>query len=316
MKMRRILMILAPALLIVLLGARVGTEAVEAVLPDADGSPMYGAPMSAVAGQFGAELPVGSIVIYAGTTAPEGWLMCDGGYYDRWVYSELFAVIDFTYGSSADEGAFRVPDLTGRVPVGLSPVWQFNELGRKAGETEVTLGLDHMPEHNHDVSAPSHNHGISVSPHNHVVSVSPHNHAVDDPGHDHAVNDPGHGHDINDPGHQHCIDLDNGWGGGGVDDACESNAGGAYTKGALTGISVCSATTGIVVNAGATGISVQDATVPVSLADADVSASVEDADIAITAGYSGAGQPHNNLQPYIVLNYIIKHGNSTADAGQ
>ncbi|MBN2130329.1 MAG: tail fiber protein [Sedimentisphaerales bacterium] len=316
MKTRKILMILALALLIVLLGARVGTEAVEAVLADADGVPVYGAAMSAVGGQFGEEMPIGSILIYAGTTPPDGWLMCDGQYYDLLAYPELFELIEFTYGSSADGGAFRVPDLTGRVPVGLSVIWQFNELGMKGGETEVTLGLDQMPEHNHGVTAASHSHDIAVSPHNHVVNVSPHGHGVEDPGHDHTVNDPGHGHNVHDPGHQHCIDLDDGWGGGGIDAASESNAGGAYTKGALTGISVCSATTGVVVNSHTTGVSVQNTTTPVSLEPADVSASVQEAEISVAAEYSGAGQPHNNVQPYLVVNYIIKHGNPTPGAGQ
>jgi len=316
MKTRRIVTILALALSIVLLGARVGTQTIEAVVADVDAVPAYGAAMSAVGGQFGAEMPIGSILIYAGTTPPDGWLMCDGQYYDLLAYPELFELIEFTYGSNADASAFRVPDLTGRVPVGLSVVWQFNELGRKGGETEVALGLDQMPEHNHDVSAASHSHDISVSPHNHTVNVSPHSHGVEDPGHDHTINDPGHSHNVNDPGHQHCIDLDNGWGGGGVDDACESNAGGAYTKGALTGISICNATTGIVVNSHTTGVSVQDSTAPVSLEEADVSASVENADISVSAGYSGSGQPHNNVQPYLVVNYIIKHGNATPGAGQ
>lgn len=44
-------------------------------------------------------LPVGSIIPYAGTTIPDGWLLCDGSAISRTTYSALFASIGTTYGA-------------------------------------------------------------------------------------------------------------------------------------------------------------------------------------------------------------------------
>ena len=37
--------------------------------------------------------PVGSISLFAGTTAPSGWLICDGSAVSRTTYADLFSVI-------------------------------------------------------------------------------------------------------------------------------------------------------------------------------------------------------------------------------
>ena len=56
--------------------------------------------------------PVGTVITFAGTTAPDGYLLCDGSQYaTTGTYANLFAVIGTTYGSSA--GNFYVPDLRG-----------------------------------------------------------------------------------------------------------------------------------------------------------------------------------------------------------
>jgi microcystin-dependent protein len=65
----------------------------------------------------GALVPTGLISPFGGGTAPTGWLMCDGSSYLRSAYSSLFAVIGTSYGS-ADGTHFNVPDFRGRVPVG------------------------------------------------------------------------------------------------------------------------------------------------------------------------------------------------------
>ena len=55
---------------------------------------------------------VGQVVPFAMSTAPEGWLLCDGASYLRADYDELFAVIGTSYGS-VDATHFNVPDLRG-----------------------------------------------------------------------------------------------------------------------------------------------------------------------------------------------------------
>ena len=56
--------------------------------------------------------PVGTLLDYAGTTAPSGYLMCDGRSLATDAYSKLFAVIGYSYGGSGT--SFKIPDFRGR----------------------------------------------------------------------------------------------------------------------------------------------------------------------------------------------------------
>ena len=66
-------------------------------------------------------MPTGSILPYAGSSAPTGYLLCDGSAQDRQVNSvntELFTVIGLTYGVGDGSTTFNIPDLRGRVIAG------------------------------------------------------------------------------------------------------------------------------------------------------------------------------------------------------
>lgn len=56
--------------------------------------------------------PTGSIKPFAGTTIPNGYLLCDGSAVSRTTYAALFAVIGTTYGSGDGSTTFNVPNLT------------------------------------------------------------------------------------------------------------------------------------------------------------------------------------------------------------
>lgn len=60
--------------------------------------------------------PVGTIMAYAGDTAPAGWLMCDGTAQYNTGYPALFAVVGNRFGSggSGSLAYFYVPDFRGR----------------------------------------------------------------------------------------------------------------------------------------------------------------------------------------------------------
>lgn len=62
--------------------------------------------------------PPGVILPYGGTTAPTGYVLCDGSSLDRTTYASLFAVLDTAYGA-VDSTHFNVPDLRGRFLRGL-----------------------------------------------------------------------------------------------------------------------------------------------------------------------------------------------------
>jgi microcystin-dependent protein len=63
--------------------------------------------------------PVGMIQVYAGSSAPTGWQLCNGQAISRTVYAALYAVVGTTYGAGDGSTTFNVPDLRGRTVFGL-----------------------------------------------------------------------------------------------------------------------------------------------------------------------------------------------------
>lgn len=111
----------------------------------------------------------GVIKMYAGTTAPLGWLMCDGSAVSRTVYAKLFHVIGTTYGEGDGSTTFNVPDLRGRTPVGVGTGTASDAtahtLGQKAGtEThKLTSTQSGVPAHGHGFTQPkipNHSHSM------------------------------------------------------------------------------------------------------------------------------------------------------------
>ena len=100
--------------------------------------------------------PAGSITMFGGSTSPEGWLLCDGTAYSTSThpeYEDLYAAIQNAYGGS-DGTDFQVPNLKGRMPVGLdSGQTEFDAMGETGGSKTHTLTEAEMPEHEHTFSA-------------------------------------------------------------------------------------------------------------------------------------------------------------------
>lgn len=63
--------------------------------------------------------PAGVISAYAGTSAPTGWLLCDGSAVSRTTYATLFGVIGITHGQGDGATTFNVPDYRGRFVRGV-----------------------------------------------------------------------------------------------------------------------------------------------------------------------------------------------------
>lgn len=71
----------------------------------------------------GSLMPTGTVLAFAGSTAPSGWLLCDGTAYLQSDYPALFGVIASTYNTQTNPttgasyttsaGQFRVPDYRG-----------------------------------------------------------------------------------------------------------------------------------------------------------------------------------------------------------
>jgi len=62
--------------------------------------------------------PTGTVLPFAGSTAPEGWLLCDGSAINRTTYATLFAVTSTTYGTGDGSTTFNLPDMRGVFPRG------------------------------------------------------------------------------------------------------------------------------------------------------------------------------------------------------
>ena len=64
-------------------------------------------------------LKPGMIQMYGGSTAPTGWLMCNGAEVSRTTYAALYAVIGNTYGTPSSNANFKLPDYREAAPVGV-----------------------------------------------------------------------------------------------------------------------------------------------------------------------------------------------------
>ena len=103
--------------------------------------------------------PPGTIMAYAGDTAPPGWFLCDGAYFSRTTYATLFAVVSTRFGTSKTDN-FAVPDFRGRFlrgrdgGIGRDPD-RLSRTAMKSGGAEGDLvgsvQGDQFRAHKHDV---------------------------------------------------------------------------------------------------------------------------------------------------------------------
>lgn len=97
---------------------------------------------------------VGEIRMFAGNFAPRGWAFCDGQLLAVSQNDALFSLLGTIYGGDG-RTTFGLPDLRGRLPIhagsgpGLSP----RRLGGKGGAEKVTLTVNQLPSHRHNLKA-------------------------------------------------------------------------------------------------------------------------------------------------------------------
>lgn len=122
--------------------------------------------------------PVGSIVTYGGSTAPSGWLICDGSTKSKTDYSQLFAVLGNTFGTATATN-FYLPDLQAKFPLGKSGSYALGSTGGAFAQTptgsisSTFTGNPFTPLGNVSISGTVAGHQLSVSEmpsHNHLIT--------------------------------------------------------------------------------------------------------------------------------------------------
>ena len=79
-------------------------------------------------------LPVATVVSYAGATAPQGFLICDGSLVSKTTYGDLFAILGNTYGT-ATATQFYLPNLQSKFPIGKSASYALGSTGGSFSQT-------------------------------------------------------------------------------------------------------------------------------------------------------------------------------------
>jgi len=104
-----------------------------------------------------APFPTGALLPFGGSTAPTGYLLCDGSAVSRTTYAALFTAVGTAYGTGDGTTTFNLPNGKGRSFFGLdSSQSEFSTLGKTGGQKTVMA-------HSHGVTDPGHVHGVGAS---------------------------------------------------------------------------------------------------------------------------------------------------------
>lgn len=224
----------------------------------------------------GQVMPTGTVLDFSGSSAPGGYVLCDGATYDgtNSAYADLFAVIGLTYGGSGTN--FQVPDLRGRVSAGRDAgQTEFDVLGETGGAKTHTLATTEIPAHTHTQNAHTH----TQDAHTHTQNA-----------HTHTQNAHNHGATAGASGNATGFVLAVPAGTG----AATFNIGGVGGGNALVLLATNDANT-------ANSIATNQNT---TATNQNTTATNQNA--TATNQNTGGGGAHNNLQPYLTLNKIIR----------
>lgn len=241
--------------------------------------------------------PTGSVFPFAGSSAPTSYLMCYGQNVSRITYSALFSVIGTTYGVGDGSTTFTIPDLRGRAVAGKDDMGGSSAgritsggsgivgttLGATGGLETHTLNTSQLPSHTHTLGShthttPAHSHNITSGT---LLSLANHQHATS-------------------------IGADT----GGIYWRMESsNTGGFYGSRVIAAPGTNTVKTAAL---GSTNVNIRENyTSTGTELGSGFSSFLSDS--TTTNGPStnssdstGSGAAHNNTQPTIMLNYIIK----------
>lgn len=243
-------------------------------------------------------VPVGTMHEYIGTTAPtdpdgvQRWMLVQGQAISRTTYpvlNSMMSAAGYPFGSGDGSTTFNLPNMESRGPIGAGQGSGLTNraLGSTGGEETHLLALTEIPNHNHALTDPGHNHG--------------HN----DPGHGHGVSDPGHAHSIYDPGHAHSFSADV----PAANYAWSWIAPGSVSYSGSFHVPTCATIDSWSIaqdNPSGTGIGIYGNTTGIGIYGATTGVSNVASGTGITIAAAGGGTAHNNMAPFVALNWIVK----------
>ena len=228
-------------------------------------------------------LPLGAIIAYPSATAPSAsFLLCNGDALNSSTntqYADLYELIKNTYGGS-DNTNFKLPNIQGRTIVGYDGSdATFKPLGGVGGFKTHKLTVAEIPAHKHGVAGPT---TFPVSVGGTTEAGSAHRHTITDLKHKHTDT-------YNTP--NQLLQVWHADGGYGVIRNLSSHH--TSTNDVATGITGTNDESSHKHPFGGTGT-------------ATITYNADDSALGLTTTNTGSSTEHNNLQPYIVLNYFIK----------
>jgi len=107
----------------------------------------------------GSQVPTGAVFHFAMTTAPSGFLICDGSAVSRTTYSDLFTAIGTTFGSGDGSSTFNLPDLVGQFIRGYNSTASGKDASRVFGSDQD----DAIKKHQHYIGLNNSNAGADLN---------------------------------------------------------------------------------------------------------------------------------------------------------
>ncbi len=109
-------------------------------------------------------MPSGTVLDFAGSVAPVGFLLCDGSAVSRSTYSDLFSAVGTIWGVGDGSTTFNLPNFNGRTTIGSGTYTDAvdgsvtRSIAQTVGAASHVLTLPQIPSHNH--GGGNHTHAI------------------------------------------------------------------------------------------------------------------------------------------------------------
>ena len=221
-----------------------------------------------------AGIPVGGGCLWFTPTPPTNFLIADGTLLDTTAYATLFAVYQYRFGGSG--ASFALPPLAGVFPMGANATYPLAATG---GEATHVLTAAELAAHAHPITQVAHAHTASQPAHVHP--------------------DPGHGHPGSTAG----------------DSGQHSHGPGNLMKFVGSGGTLGVGTSPFNVSEGTTDpsnapgvvVTVNPAATGLQAAQPAITVNPTTPTGPTATGNNTGGAAHNNLPPFVAINFIIRY---------